>query len=235
MHLSSNTMLFISTPIWVLVFCFFFPCNFYLEWIPPTVHSGGGISRKLVTEEKEDEEPGDSPGHFLQKCVSRQAEPSREAGCHSAAPFTKDSGWRGQKHHVWPFSAETLPHPWPNRKVKGESLRQHIHTLISKALLLFFWSICSFSSHSGNCRGKETWLLVFNIIGLNCSVCRASLVARTVKNPPAMQEAWVRSLGQEDPLEKETATHSSIFAWRMPWTEEPGGLQSKESKRAGCN
>ena len=99
----------------------------------------------------------------------------------------------------------------------------------------FFWSICSFSSHSGNCRGKETWLLVFNIIGLNCSVCRASLVARTVKNPPAMQEAWVRSLGQEDPLEKEMATHSSIFAWRMPWTEEPGGLQSKESKRAGCN
>ena len=67
-----------------------------------------------------------------------KAEPSREAGCHSEAPFTKVSGWRGQKHHVWPFSAETLPHPWPNRKVKGESLRRHIHTLISKALLLFF-------------------------------------------------------------------------------------------------
>ena len=47
-----------------------------------------------------------------------------------------------------------------------------------------------------------------------------------VKNPPAMQEVWVRSLGREDPLEKETATHSSILAWRIPWTGEPGGLQS---------
>ena len=47
-----------------------------------------------------------------------------------------------------------------------------------------------------------------------------------VNNPPAMQETQVRSLGQEDPLEKEMATHSSILAWRIPWTEESGGLQS---------
>ena len=47
-----------------------------------------------------------------------------------------------------------------------------------------------------------------------------------VLNLPAMQEAWVLSLGGEDPLEKELATHSSILAWRIPWTEEPGGLQS---------
>ena len=45
-----------------------------------------------------------------------------------------------------------------------------------------------------------------------------------VKNLPVMQENWFRSLGQEDPLEKEMATHSSILAWRIPWTEEPGGL-----------
>ena len=45
-----------------------------------------------------------------------------------------------------------------------------------------------------------------------------------------MQETWVRFLGQEDPLEKEMATHSSILAWRMPWTEEPGGLQSMGSQ-----
>ena len=51
-----------------------------------------------------------------------------------------------------------------------------------------------------------------------------SLVAQMVKNPPAMQETWARSLGWEDPLEKEIATHSSILAWRIPWTEEPGGL-----------
>jgi len=52
----------------------------------------------------------------------------------------------------------------------------------------------------------------------------ASVVAQIVKNLPAMQEAWVQSLSQEDPLEKEMATHSSILAWRIPCTEEPGGL-----------
>ena len=51
-----------------------------------------------------------------------------------------------------------------------------------------------------------------------------SLVAQTVKNLPAMRETWVRSLGQEDPLEKEMATHSSALAWRILWTEEPGRL-----------
>ena len=54
------------------------------------------------------------------------------------------------------------------------------------------------------------------------------MVAQTVKNLPAMQETWVQSLGWEDALEKEMATHSRILAWRIPWTEEPGGLQSKE-------
>ena len=52
-----------------------------------------------------------------------------------------------------------------------------------------------------------------------------------VKNLPAMQETWVRFLGQEDPLEKGMATHSSILAWEIPQTEEPGGLQSTESQR----
>ena len=52
-----------------------------------------------------------------------------------------------------------------------------------------------------------------------------SLVAQLVKNLPAMQETWIWFLGQEDPLEKKMATHPSILAWRIPWTEEPGGLQ----------
>ena len=51
-----------------------------------------------------------------------------------------------------------------------------------------------------------------------------------VKNLPAMQETWVRSLGQEDPLEEGMATHTSILAWKIPWTEEPGGLQSMGSQ-----
>ena len=53
-----------------------------------------------------------------------------------------------------------------------------------------------------------------------------SLIAQSVKNLPSMQETWVQFLGQEDPLEKEMATHSSILAWKIPWTEEPDGLQS---------
>ena len=62
---------------------------------------------------------------------------------------------------------------------------------------------------------------------------RASLTAQLVKNPPAMRETWVRSLGQEDPLEKEMATHSSVLAWKIPWTEEPGGLQFVGLQRVG--
>ena len=60
-----------------------------------------------------------------------------------------------------------------------------------------------------------------------------SLVAQTIKNTPAMQEIRILSLGWEDPLKKGTATYSSILAWRIPWTEEPGRLQSMESQRVG--
>ena len=63
----------------------------------------------------------------------------------------------------------------------------------------------------------------------------ASLVAQMVKNPPAIQETWVQSLGQEYPLEKEMATYSNVLAWRIPWTEEPGRLQSMESQRVRHN
>ena len=59
----------------------------------------------------------------------------------------------------------------------------------------------------------------------------ASLVAQVVKNLPVMWEIWVRSLSWEDPLKKGMATHSNILAWRIPWTEEPGGLQSMGSQR----
>ena len=62
---------------------------------------------------------------------------------------------------------------------------------------------------------------------------KASLVAQVVKNPPAMQETWVQSLGREDPLEKEMTTHSSILAWRIPWIEKPGGLQPMGLRRVG--
>ena len=58
-------------------------------------------------------------------------------------------------------------------------------------------------------------------------------MAHLVKNLPAMRETWVQFLGREDLLEEGTATHSSVLAWRIPWTEEPGGLQSVGSQRVG--
>ena len=64
---------------------------------------------------------------------------------------------------------------------------------------------------------------------------RTSVVAQIVKNLPAIQETQVQSLSLEDPLEKGVATHSSILAWMIPWTEEPGGLQSLGSQRVGHN
>ena len=60
----------------------------------------------------------------------------------------------------------------------------------------------------------------------------ASLVAQMVKNLPAMQEIWVQLLGREDPLEKGMATHCSILVWRIPWTEEPDGLQTMGSQKS---
>ena len=74
----------------------------------------------------------------------------------------------------------------------------------------------------------STSLDKFEVFGFHL---RASLVAKRLKRLPAMQETQVRSLGQEDPLEKEMATHSSILAWRIPWMEELGRLQSMGSQR----
>ena len=72
---------------------------------------------------------------------------------------------------------------------------------------------------------RELWLLH--------GLAWASLVAQTVKNLPVMQEIWVQSLDWEAPLEKGMAVHSSILAWKISWTEEPGRLQSMGSRRAG--
>ena len=75
----------------------------------------------------------------------------------------------------------------------------------------------------------------FNREGFPITFMPLSLVAQTVEDPPIMQETWLPSVGREDPLEEEMATHSSILAWRIPQTEEPGGLQSTGSQRVGHN
>jgi len=82
--------------------------------------------------------------------------------------------------------------------------------------------------------GVDKWdVLVLKLKGFPLKW--VSRVALTAKNPSAMQETRVRFLGWEDPLEKGMATHSSILAWRIPWTEEPGGLQSTGLQRIGHN
>ena len=68
---------------------------------------------------------------------------------------------------------------------------------------------------------------------MTASEMSVSLVAQTVKHLPTMRGTWVRSLGQEDGLEKEMATHSSILAWKVPWMEEPARLQSMGSQKVG--
>ena len=98
-------------------------------------------------------------------------------------------------------------------------------------LFLIFKGICILSSivavslyiHTNSARGFPFLHTLSNIW--------VSLVAQMVKNLPAMWETRVQSLGREDPLEKEMATHSNILAWRIPWTEEAGRLQSMGSQR----
>ena len=77
------------------------------------------------------------------------------------------------------------------------------------------------------------WEYYMGEVNISAYTIGVSLEAQMVKNLPKMQETWVQSLGGEDPLEEGMATHSSILAWRIPWTEEPGGLQSMGSQRVG--
>ena len=88
----------------------------------------------------------------------------------------------------------------------------------------------SFYSMLGLAPVWECWVFLYCY-----SLLRASLVAQTVENLPAVQETRSPSPGQEDPLEKGMATHSSILAWRISWTEESGGLQFMGSQRVGHN
>ena len=98
---------------------------------------------------------------------------------------------------------------------------------------IFFPQILEFKAleqYEGHLFKENDWTVVETVI-----FPWASLVAQTVKRLPAMRETRVWFLGREDPLEKEVATHSSILAWRIPWTEEPGSLQSMGSQRVWHN
>ena len=80
---------------------------------------------------------------------------------------------------------------------------------------------------------SKAWVLTLTIFFTPYCSSRGFPVAQMAKNLPAIQETWVPSLGREDTLEKGVATHSSILAWRIPWSEEPGGLQSVGLQRVG--
>ena len=80
---------------------------------------------------------------------------------------------------------------------------------------------------------RSSVLSLLRLLRLNTFFIEASLVAQTVKRLTAMQETWIRSLGWEDPLKEEMATHSSILAWKIPWTEEPCRLQPMGLQRVG--
>ena len=88
---------------------------------------------------------------------------------------------------------------------------------------------------SGLPRRLHEKTLAYRVFRAALGIPQASLVAQTGKRPPAMWETWVRSLGREDLLEKEMATHSSILAWKIPWMEESGRLQSMGLQRVRHN
>ena len=111
-------------------------------------------------------------------------------------------------------------------KVKEESEKVGLKLNIQKTKIVASGPISSWQIDG------ETVETVTDFI-LGGSKISASLVAQTVKRLPTMRETWVPSLGREDLLEKEMATHSSILAWKIPWMEEPGRLQSMGTQRVG--
>ena len=133
-------------------------------------------------------------------------------------------GWKllnekGRLNRPWSKATYSPTQPWATSYLRLSVGRKRNFYL---CLSLCLESLCHNSLSCGYI--KSWWAnILLNVTKVNNS---ASLVAQLVKNLPAMQETWVRSLGQEDLLEKETATHSSTLAWRIPQTVEPGRLQS---------
>ena len=124
----------------------------------------------------------------------------------------------------------------------GQGILSKVKRTLKDSLLLKRYFFISETKHRWNQSRKrvvilQAFLLYNQKTGSWCLSfpIKASLVAKMVKNLPAMQETRVRSLGQEDPLWKEMATHSNMLTWRIPWTEEPGGLESTGSQRVETN
>ena len=125
-----------------------------------------------------------------------------------------------------------------SRPGEGDGAWQSKMPLYGEIAIFLFMFPFSEGRHVTSSTFWEQLVLGIALGSLVSGICHAIihwvfLVAQMVKNLPAMQETPVRSLGQKDPLEKGMATHSSILAWRIPWTEKSGELQSMESQRVG--
>ena len=125
----------------------------------------------------------------------------RQCHCHQCEPHTTESRHSGQVPPKPPHSSDAL------EISAAEETVGVVDTFIILTVIM----------------SSYTFVKAYQLI-------LASLVSQRVKNPLAMQETGVRSLGRKDPLEKGKATYSDILAWRIPWTEEPGGLQSMGSQ-----
>ena len=151
--------------------------------------------------------------------------------------------WCVQDHSISCFVViQYLSHVWKlwshGLQLPGFSvlhyLPEFVPTQVQLILIQWYYPTISSSVTHFSCpqsflaSGSLTVRQLFISVGQSIGV---SLVAQMVKHLPAMPETWVQSLGQEDPLEKEMATHSSTLAWKIPWREEPGRLQSMESQR----
>ena len=138
-----------------------------------------------------------------------------------------DSLWTHGLYSPWNALSQILE--WVAVPSSRGSSQPRDWTQVSGIAIKFFIIWATREAQNGDNRG-----VVFSIEATFIR-CTTSLLDQTVKNSLAMQETWVQFLGQEDPLEKGMATHSSILAWRTPWAEEPGGLQSMGLQRVRNN
>ena len=149
----------------------------------------------------------------------------RHKSCWINAPFFSPPGSQHESHSLWllresPWAQASIVHKIPLDKAPS------VGFLPCSSSLLPSPQPCSVGPLP-----QMNQCLQFFILSSLLWRNSKSLMAQMIKNMPAIQETRVQSLGWEDPLEKRMGTHSSILAWRIPWTEEPGGLQSMGSQR----
>ena len=122
----------------------------------------------------------------------------------------------------------TMHHKIISNEGKGAGITNHVLTSM-EYLKLKLPTVRTYLHTLPPCWSTD-WSVYPSSLDLPIQISRASLIAQLVKNLPVMQEARAQFLSPEDPLEKEMATHSGTLAWRIPWTEEPGRLQSRDHK-----